>query len=100
MLYQIDEEYLDEYIDMKKLELGNEIVEQLSSMRDETTDTYTKKYLQRLIDDNADEYKVCKICFEELDPIVIDEPHNELDGYWNERVVVGWECSCGSKCFY
>lgn len=100
LLYQIDQEYLDEYINIKKLELGDEIVEHLSDMKEETTDTYTKKYLQQFIDDSADEYKVCKSCYEQLEPIVVDETHGELDGHWVEKVVIGWECNCGNKYFY
>lgn len=100
LLYQIDKEYLDEYINIKQLELGDEIVEHLSNMKEETTHIHTKKYLQRFIDDYSENFKLCKRCFEKLEPIIVDETHGELDGYFVEKIVIGWECSCGSRYFY
>lgn len=98
MLCQIDEEYLDEYICLKEQEIGNGVVEYLSDMRDYTNDTATRKLLCGYINRFSEKYKICRHCLCTLTPIVIKEPHTELDGCWSEEIVSGYRCeNCGSK---
>lgn len=101
MLYQVDEECLSEYISYKRIELGNDVVEHLCDLRDVIEDDNTKKYLQIYINKFSKNLGVCSSCFGELLPIVIREPHRELDGNWHENVVAGYACqNCGNRYDY
>ena len=101
MLYKVDDELLSEYISLKEIELGEEVVGHLCDIRDVIDDDNTKKYLQEYIDEFSEKYKVCKVCFSELLPIIMKEPHNELDGGWYETFVAYYRCeNCGSRYDY
>lgn len=94
--YTIDEETLQEYISLKKLELGSEIVEHLASIRDDIDDPKTKEFLQEYIDKYAEEYCICPNCFCELEPIIHKEYHDEVDNWSIENTLDGYKCdSCG-----
>lgn len=101
MLYQVDEECLSEYISYKRIELGDGVVEHLYDLKSVVDDDNTKQFLQNYVNKFSREFKVCKSCFGELLPIVIREPHKELDGDFYENVVVGYSCQgCGSRYDY
>ena len=101
LLCQIDEGYLDEFISLKEEEIGNEIVEYLSVMSGYTTEADTRKLLNKYINNYGEKYKICKTCFCNLAPVVTKEHHTELDGYWYEEFVDGYECeNCGNKYNY
>lgn len=100
-LYQITDEYLEEYIAIKKLELGYEVVEHLAILRDDVGCEITKALLQKKINEYAEEFKVCKCCFDRLEPIVAKERFDELDNAYYREYLMGYECGvCGKEYRY
>lgn len=98
MLYKIDKETFEEYISMKKIELGKDVVEHLATIRDDIDDADTKRFLQGYINKFSEEYRICTNCFNDLEPIVIKEHHSELAGNPYESLVDGYRCeNCGNR---
>lgn len=100
-LLEITDEYLEEYIALSKLNLGKDIVEDLSILRDDVSDLKTKQFIQRYIDKYSEEFHICSDCFCGLEPHVIEEIHDELDCSPIETLCDGYVCCyCGKEYDY
>lgn len=100
-LLEITDDYLEEYIGLSKIELGKDIVEDLSILRDDVEDARTKRFLQDKINKYSEEFKVCSNCFCGLELNIVDETHTELDDSPVERLQEGFVCThCGKEYDY
>ena len=99
--YEVTEEFLLEMVSYLKQIYGNDVVEELSKIRDDEENIIPKKFIQKEIDRLSVKLKICKNCFSELEPIIKREYHSELDNNPYESFIDGYKCtSCDMKYNY
>lgn len=102
MIYEIDEEYLEELIAKTTIAMGEQdMIRFMLDIIETSENKDTIKYFKRRVEELSEEYHICRECGGELESIIVKEYHTELEGDFYEPMVDGYKCiECRNRVEY